>query len=298
MAKQIKENIQELERDISESYMPIYTIKTGTHKKKKIKKATAQISTQYVKDICLQRGFSLSEPQAYSVAEYLFLLQKWNQSMNLVGKESWQDILSELIIDSFHLARFLNEEADILPQDAFDMALQKKNPYTFQTSQALDGLNEKDTLQIWDLGSGAGLPGIPLRFVWQYGQCHLVEARQKRSMFLNTCLVRLSMSNTKVFHGRAEDFMADKQAHCIISRAFMPFEKMLPFVAPYVKQEFKWKEENKLSQQGKIIFLSLEKLNASLYSTDEYSFETHKVTSYSVQKQKRYICSVTVKSKV
>jgi len=136
---------------------------------------------------------------------YLALLMRWNRVMNLAGAKTWRNALV-LAADSFFLARFLEE----LPLPA--------RPLT------------------WDLGAGAGLPGIPLRMVWQAGEYHMVEIREKRAIFLTAALSRLALPRTLAARERAEDFFArmrahERQADCILSRAFMPWERLLPFVA-------------------------------------------------------------------
>ena len=136
---------------------------------------------------------------------YLSLLMRWNRVMNLTGAKTWREALI-LAADSFFLARFLEE----LPLPA--------QPLT------------------WDLGAGAGLPGLPLRMVWQDGEYHMVEVREKRAIFLHTVLSRLALPRTLAVHERAEDFFArmfalKRQADCMLSRAFMPWERLLPFVA-------------------------------------------------------------------
>jgi len=139
------------------------------------------------------------------LGEYLALLMHRQRAMNLVGAKTWREAL-RLAADSFFLARFLEG----LPLPA--------QPLT------------------WDLGAGAGLPGIPLRMVWQAGEYHMVESREKRAVFLHAALTRLALPDTFVAHERAERFLArmlarGRQADCILSRAFMPWEKLLPFTA-------------------------------------------------------------------
>jgi len=136
---------------------------------------------------------------------YLSLLMRWNRAMNLVGAKSWREAL-RLAADSFFLASFLAG----LPLPA--------QPLT------------------WEPGAGAGLPGIPLRMVWQAGEYHMVEAREKRAIFLHTVLARLTLPRTLAVCERAEQFFArmrarKRAADCILSRAFMPWERLLPFVA-------------------------------------------------------------------
>ena len=136
---------------------------------------------------------------------YLSLLMRWNRVMNLVGAKSWREAL-RFAADSFFLASFLER----LPLPAQSLT--------------------------WDLGAGAGLPGIPLRMVWQAGEYHMVESREKRAIFLNTVLAQLMLPRTVAVCERAEHFFTrmlaqERPADCILSRAFMPWQKLLPFVA-------------------------------------------------------------------
>jgi len=136
---------------------------------------------------------------------YLSLLMRWNRVVNLVGAKSWREAL-RLAADSFFLARFL------------------------------EGLPLPAQPLIWDLGAGAGLPGIPLRMLWQAGEYYMVESREKRAIFLNAVLARITLARTVAVCERAEHFFArmlaqKRPADCILSRAFMPWGKLLPFVA-------------------------------------------------------------------
>ncbi len=163
------------------------------------------------KKTCDSIGMELSETQSISLKHYLDTLMLWNTRINLVGKLEWKHTLTELIIDSHFLVDFM---------------------------QALDLPQELET---WDLGSGAGLPGIPLRCLWQEGDYYLVESREKRALFMTTFLLKEKLKNTEVFWGRAEKFFAQKkekniQADLIVSRAFMPYEELTEFVYPHLKK--------------------------------------------------------------
>lgn len=150
-------------------------------------------------------GFDLPPSVLPALASYLAELHRWNRVMNLVGGRTENDIFT-LFLDSFHLAPFLER----LPLAANPVCL--------------------------DLGAGAGLPGIPLRTVWQSGTYTLVESREKRALFMQTALARCPLPGTSVFHGRAENLMAQSEpVDLILSRAFMPSETLLPFVRPHLK---------------------------------------------------------------
>jgi 16S rRNA (guanine527-N7)-methyltransferase len=151
-------------------------------------------------------GRVLTDDQAGMLAVYLGLLVKWNSRMNLVGPATWTEILETLIQDSWHLADLLQ---NLDPQPA-------------------------ETL---DLGAGAGLPGIPLRVFWTAGDYWLVEPRQKRALFMEQAAAHMRLPRTRVLCARMEVLPpARRQAGLIVSRAFMPWRKLLAevrgFLAP------------------------------------------------------------------
>lgn len=138
---------------------------------------------------------------------YVGMLVRWNRVMNLVGAQSWQEVVRTLVADSFRLAAFL----DTLPLPPDPVA--------------------------WDLGAGAGLPGIPLRLVWQRGTYTLVERRSRRALFLSQATGTLGLPRTPVFCGEAQAFFAAQPAcaDLVVSRAFMPWQRLLPFVESHVR---------------------------------------------------------------
>ncbi|KHK04192.1 16S rRNA (guanine(527)-N(7))-methyltransferase RsmG [Desulfovibrio sp. TomC] len=154
-------------------------------------------------------GRELLPEQAGLLAGYLALLGRWSSKVNLVGPSQWQDVLETLVADSWHVADFLaGPGAGILP-----MAGQ--------------------TLLTLDFGAGAGLPGIPLRAFWNRGDYVLLEARQKRSVFLGEAVARLGLAGMSVAEGRVEAtappiLAARPEAFVLcISRAFAPWPQFL-----------------------------------------------------------------------
>jgi 16S rRNA (guanine527-N7)-methyltransferase len=186
-------------------------------------------------------GRVLSAEEARLLTVYLGLLVKWNSRMNLVGPATWPEILEILIQDSWHLADLLQTLA---PQPG----------------------------QTLDLGAGAGLPGIPLRVFWQSGEYYLVEPRQKRAIFMEQSVAHMKLPRTKVICGRMEALpAARRQADLIVSRAFMPWKKLLAEVRGY------------LAPQGRVLVMSNE---TSDESVDGYALE--QVLDYTVAGKKRF----------
>lgn len=158
----------------------------------------------------LEAAAPLLEALPGRLDRYVDMLLAWNRAINLTGGRDRADILARLIPDSFELAAFL-ESAPLAEVPALAAAP-----------------------RVWDLGAGAGLPGIPLRMVWDKGDYTLIEAREKRALFLANALAQLELPRTTVFRGTAEALFAREPhgADIILSRAFMPWEKLLPFCEP------------------------------------------------------------------
>lgn len=186
-------------------------------------------------------GRVLTDDQARLLSVYLGLLVKWNARMNLVGPATWPEILDTLIQDSWHLADLL---------------------HTLRTQPA----------QTLDLGAGAGLPGIPLRVFWQSGEYYLVEPRQKRAIFMEQAVVHMKLPLTRVICARMEALPpARRAADLIVSRAFMPWRKLLAEV------------KSCLAPQGRVLVMSNE---SSSDTVEGYSLEL--VREYPVAGKKRY----------
>lgn len=160
----------------------------------------------------------LAPQELEQLARYLGLLMKWNKAMNLVGARDWRSALVSLGADSFFLANFLN--GLLLPPEP----------------------------EIWDLGAGAGLPGIPLCIIRRQGIYRMIEARAKRALFIGNVLAQLKLHNVFVHEARVEAFFqhppgADK-AQVVISRAFKPWHEVLDLVCPH------------LASQGMVVIMS------------------------------------------
>lgn len=174
------------------------------------------------------RAFSLSESgrrshpwlealpadQQKQLLEYAQLVFRWNQALNLVGAKSFSALLDDLLADSISLADFVRR----LPLPA--------SPLT------------------WDPGAGAGLPGIPLRIVWQAGAYVMIETREKRALFLVSVLARLGLPRTCAVRSSLQEYwkhiLASPEPRlpdCVISRAFMPWQKLLSLVRPMLAKD-------------------------------------------------------------
>jgi 16S rRNA (guanine527-N7)-methyltransferase len=131
-----------------------------------------------------QLELSLSAPARAQLLRYLDLLQKWNRVYNLTAIRQPGRIVSHHLLDSLA----------VLPH--------------------LGGP------QVIDVGSGPGLPGIPVAVARPDWEVVLVESNHKKGAFLRQALIELELTNAQVAVARAEEWRSTKLGTAVVSRAF------------------------------------------------------------------------------
>lgn len=132
------------------------------------------------------------------------------------------------------------------------------------------GGNEKSDFLIGDIGSGGGLPGIPLAAAFPQLQFRLVERMSKRCAFLENCAAILGLKNVQVIESEAEQ-VSPEFFDLITFRAFRPLDKkMTKTLLKMVKQNgwlcaYKAKMENIVEEMNGIKGLVPEYEVKSLY---------------------------------
>ena len=116
-------------------------------------------------------GRAVTGVELASLHKYLNILIKWQKSQRLVGSSEPSWIVDNVIIDSLLFRR-------ALPGGVGSVA---------------------------DVGSGAGVPGIPLAIVLPEVEVTLIEARQKRGSFLAAVIREIALRNCKLLNRRLED---------------------------------------------------------------------------------------------
>lgn len=90
-----------------------------------------------------------------------------------------------------------------------------------------------------DIGSGGGLPGLPLAVVFQLLRMTLLESVGKKSAFLREAAAELGLPNVTVVSARAEDAARDvairDQFNLVVARALAPLDVALELCLPFVK---------------------------------------------------------------
>lgn len=157
---------------------------------------------ELIKEIFEKYNFSLNETQIEQFEKYYNYLVQENEKYNLTAITQTLDVIVKHFIDS------------VLPEKSI----------------------EKNATVI-DIGTGAGFPGIPLKILRNDLKITLLDSLQKRINFLNNLIEILGLSNIKAFHGRAEDFVANKREKYdyAVSRAVANLATLSEYMLPYVK---------------------------------------------------------------
>ncbi|HHU61226.1 MAG TPA: 16S rRNA (guanine(527)-N(7))-methyltransferase RsmG [Natronincola sp.] len=100
-------------------------------------------------------------------------------------------------------------------------------------------LDLEDDLNVLDLGTGAGFPGVPLAIVRSDWSIVLLDSLRKRLDFLDEACSDLGLSNIRTFHARAEDGGRDpnfrESFDLVVSRAVANLPVLLELSIPFVK---------------------------------------------------------------
>jgi len=141
-------------------------------------------------------GITLESKKLSLLLDYVRLLEKWNKSYNLTAIRDPQEMVRKHILDSLSLIPYLQEQ------------------------KSID--NSSDKQRILDVGSGAGLPGIPLAIFFPEYSFTLVDSNGKKTAFLHQVVTQLKLENIEVFNGRVEELGATEPQiyDQILSRAF------------------------------------------------------------------------------
>jgi len=88
------------------------------------------------------------------------------------------------------------------------------------------------TGSVLDVGSGAGLPGIPLALARPDLTVVLLEPLLRRATFLQEVVAELGLANVRVRRARAEEVVGDERADAVVSRAVAPLPRLLSWCLP------------------------------------------------------------------
>ena len=133
-----------------------------------------------------QLGIPLDDRQQQLLLAYLALLIKWNKAYNLTAVRDPDEMVSRHLLDSLSVVPFVAERGDS-----------------------------------WlDVGSGGGMPGIPLAIMFPERRFTLLDSNGKKTRFLVQVKLELKLDNLEVVHSRVEAYRPERPFDGISSRAF------------------------------------------------------------------------------
>ena len=147
-------------------------------------------------------GRRLTEKEQENFCKYQTLLVKWQKSHRLVGSDDPMWIVEHLFLDSLLFLK-------LLPASCRKLA---------------------------DIGSGAGLPGLPIKIVRNDLEIVLIESRRRRAMFLNSVVRDLKLEGIQVLEGRIESLPSELHGSfdAAVMRCAGDIEEMIPAAAVLV----------------------------------------------------------------
>lgn len=136
-------------------------------------------------------GLALPDGAEAKLLAYLALLDKWNRVYNLTAVRDVERMVSHHLLDSLAAVPYFQGEA------------------------------------VLDVGSGGGLPGIPLAIARPELQVTLIDSIAKKTAFLLQAKTELGLANIKVVTSRVEDFQPEAKFDVITSRAFSDLKEFV-----------------------------------------------------------------------
>ena len=149
-------------------------------------------------------GVDLSEAQHEKLLGYLALLIKWNKAYNLTAVRDPDEMVSRHLLDSLSVVPYIQGERQL------------------------------------DVGSGGGMPGIPLAILFPDMNVTCLDSNGKKTRFLTQVKLELKLDNLQVIHSRAEAFQPEQPFTGIISRAFSSLEDFTQWTRHMGDTQTRW----------------------------------------------------------
>src|SRR5262245_8669145 len=140
------------------------------------------------------RPDSFTEAEAGLLSKYYELVLKWNKRLHLTTLTRPQEFFERHILES-----------------------------AFAESLILPSVN-----QVWDLGSGLGVPGMLIAILRPDLNARLIEVSRNKVLFLEEAAAYLKLTNVEVIESRIETIESAPEKSCLTVRAIEKMEKMIP----------------------------------------------------------------------
>ena len=147
---------------------------------------------------------SLSTDQQTTLVDFLALLAHWNKAFNLTAVRDPHQMVSRQLLDSLAILPWVTGP------------------------------------RVLDVGSGAGLPGIPLAIALPELSFVLLDSNGKKTRFMQQAISKLRLSNVTVVQTRIETYRPTNHFHTITARAFSQVSEIIRLTEPVRATQGQW----------------------------------------------------------
>lgn len=137
-----------------------------------------------LRDGLIALNLSVDDEKVAKLLAFIALIEKWNKAYNLTAIRRRAEMVNLHLLDSVAILPYLEGKRMI------------------------------------DVGTGAGLPSIPLAIYRPDIEFQLLDSNAKKTRFVQQAILELKLSNVKVTHSRVEDFEPEQPFDTVLTRAF------------------------------------------------------------------------------
>ena len=146
-------------------------------------------------------NLSIDEGKVEQLLGFIKLLEKWNKAYNLTAIRDREDMVRLHLLDSLAIVPFIEGK------------------------------------RVIDIGTGAGLPGIPLAIYLPDVEFVLLDSNAKKTRFVQQAIIDLKLGNVSVCHNRVEQYHPEKGFDTAITRAFASLSDIVQLTAHLLNKD-------------------------------------------------------------
>ncbi len=146
-------------------------------------------------------NLSQAEDKIEQLLGFIKLIEKWNKAYNLTAIRNREDMVRLHVLDSLAIVPFIEGK------------------------------------RVIDIGTGAGLPGIPLAIYLPEIEFVLLDSNAKKTRFVQQAILELKLKNVSVCHNRVEQYHPEKSFDTVITRAFAGLSDIVKLTAHLLSKD-------------------------------------------------------------
>lgn len=151
----------------------------------------------------IKKYFSeFSDTQLRQLSELKELYGDWNEKINVISRKDMEKFYEHHVLHSFAIAAIFEFE---------------------------------EGMEVMDLGTGGGFPGLPLAILFPQTNFHLVDSINKKLKVASSIAEQIGLKNLSVQHSRAED-IRDRKFDAVVSRAVAPLKDLWRWSRPLLRK--------------------------------------------------------------